>query len=66
MKDQEKMSDQRMVDFLSMHLPLAPEEKQALVQAPDSASRADTLLTVTRMAARVSEDASAHAVGTRH
>jgi Lon protease-like protein len=62
----DKMSDHSMVDFLSMHLPLAPEEKQALLQAPDPATRAETLLTITRMAAQVSEEASAQAGGTRH
>ena len=47
----EKMSDEHMVDFLAMHLPLTPEEKQLLVEAPDTAARARDLMAVTRMAA---------------
>lgn len=47
----EKMSDVHMVDFLAMHLPLTPEEKQLLVEAPDTAARARDLMAVTRMAA---------------
>ena len=62
----EEMSDQRMVDFLAMHLPLAPEEKQALLQAPDSGARAETLLAVTRMATLAPDLAPAPAGATRH
>jgi len=58
----EKMSDARMVDFLAMHLPLSPEEKQALVEAPDAAARARSLMAVTRMAAVADSGAGA----TRH
>lgn len=47
----EKMSDERMVDFLAMHLPLAPEEKQLLVEAEDPSARARDLMAVARMAA---------------
>ncbi len=42
----------RMVDFLAMHLPLAPEEKQALLEAPGPGQRARDLVTVTTMAVR--------------
>jgi len=47
----EKMSDDHMVDFLAMHLPLTPQEKQLLLEAPDTAARARDLMAVTRMAA---------------
>lgn len=46
-----KMSDEHMVDFLAMHLPLTPEEKQLLLEAPETAARARDLMAVTRMAA---------------
>ncbi len=58
----EKMADARMVDFLSMHLPLAPEEKQLLLEAPDAVRRARDLMAVTEMAARQ----GAGEGGTRH
>jgi len=62
----EKMSDQRMVDFLAMHLPLSPEEKQALLQAPDSRVRAQTLLAITRMAALAPDHPPPRTGGLRH
>lgn len=52
-----KMSDDHMVDFLAMHLPLTPEEKQLLLEAPDTAARARDLMAVTRMAAGGESDA---------
>jgi Lon protease-like protein len=45
----EKMPDASMVDFLCMHLPLASEEKQALVEAVDAQERVQRLMAVTQM-----------------
>lgn len=58
----EKMSDGQMVDFLSMHLPLSLEDKQALVEATDPPSRAASLMALTRMASAEPPGAGA----TRH
>lgn len=52
----EKMPDAQMVDFLSMHLPLAPEEKQALVEAMDAGDRVQRLMALTQMAVPGSVD----------
>lgn len=41
-----------MIDFLSMNLPFSVEEKQALLEAEDGASRAQMLTAVAEMAAR--------------
>ena len=39
-----------LIDSLSMVCPFAPEEKQALLEAPDLANRAETLVTLMRFA----------------
>ncbi|MGI9334616.1 MAG: LON peptidase substrate-binding domain-containing protein [Gammaproteobacteria bacterium] len=41
-----------MIDFLSMNLPFSDEEKQALLEAEDGASRAQMLTAVVEMGAR--------------
>ena len=43
-------SDRYLVDFLSMNLPFSNEEKQALLEAPDTTVRCRMLLTIVRMA----------------
>ena len=52
----ERMPGGRMVDFLSMHLPLTPEEKQALLEASDPDVRAEALFTITDMALGAGSD----------
>ena len=56
------MPDHRVVDFLCMHLPFAPEEKQSLLEAPDTRTRAAVLVTVVQMVVRTDVDAG----NTRH
>ena len=58
----DKLSDPGLVDFLSTHLPLSPEDKQLLVEAADVESRAQSLLAVAGMAASAPGEAPA----TRH
>jgi Lon protease-like protein len=47
----DKMSDERAVNFLSMHLPFTPPEKQALLEAASVEDRNKVLLAVASMAA---------------
>ena len=62
----DKMPDNRVVDFLSMHLPLEPEEKQALLEAPDTGTRATTLVTAAQMAVRTNREGGVEGGSTRH
>ncbi|MGH7068334.1 MAG: LON peptidase substrate-binding domain-containing protein [Acetobacteraceae bacterium] len=45
----EALPDERLVGALCMLCPLPPTEKQALLEAPTEAARAETLLTLLRM-----------------
>ena len=58
----EKKADCYFVDFLSMNLPFSCEERQALLEAPDTAQRCQTLLTIVRMAVVADSDSGT----TRH
>lgn len=50
-----EMPDDALVTTLAMVCPFDPAEKQALLEAPDAAARADTLLTLLRMGAHTAE-----------
>jgi len=47
----DEMPDEALVSTLAMVCPFDPAEKQALLEAPDTADRASTLLTLLRMGA---------------
>ncbi|HUG63343.1 MAG TPA: LON peptidase substrate-binding domain-containing protein [Methylomirabilota bacterium] len=49
-----KASTEALVNALSMMSPFGPPEKQALLEAPDLKTRADTLVAITEIAARTS------------
>ena len=51
----DEMPDNTLVSTLSMVCPFDPAEKQALLEAPGTAERADTLLTLLRMGAHAAE-----------
>ena len=51
----EQVPTAKAVDFLAMNLPFAPNEKQALLEARDGASRWQALLAITRMASSSSQ-----------
>ncbi len=51
----DEMPDEALVSTLSMVCPFDPAEKQALLEAPDTADRASTLLTLLRMGAHTVE-----------
>ncbi|ODN70893.1 LON peptidase substrate-binding domain-containing protein [Methylobrevis pamukkalensis] len=46
----ERASNEALVNALSMMSPFGPAEKQALLEAPDLKTRADTLVAITEMA----------------
>jgi uncharacterized protein len=48
----DRASTEALVNALSMMSPFGPPEKQALLEAPDLKSRADTLVAITEFAAR--------------
>ena len=51
------VSDESLVNALSMMSPYGPAEKQALLEAPDLRARAETLIAITEIhLARESED----------
>ena len=53
----QKAGNETLVNALSMMSPYGPAEKQALLEAPDLKSRADTLIAITEMAlARDADD----------
>jgi uncharacterized protein len=52
----EDMADDELIVTLSMVCPFGPAEKQALLEAQDSAARADTLLALLRMGAHAMRD----------
>ena len=53
----QRAGDETLVNALSMMSPYGPAEKQALLEAPDLKSRAETLIAITEMAlARDKED----------
>lgn len=55
----EKASTEQLINTLSMMSPYGPAEKQALLEAPDLATRADTLVAITEVTlARAVEGAS--------
>jgi Lon protease-like protein len=57
----EGMSDEILISTLAMICPLAPNEKQALLEAPDLAARATMLMTLLEMASLPpSEGAARH------
>ena len=47
----ESMADETLISTLAMICPLPPNEKQALLEAPDLAARADMLITLLEMSA---------------
>ena len=49
-KTVERASNEVLVNTLSMLSPYGPAEKQALLEAPDLATRASTLIAVTELA----------------
>lgn len=51
----DEMPDEALVSTLSMVCPFDPAEKQALLEAPTTADRASTLLTLLRMGAHTAE-----------
>lgn len=51
----DEMPDEALVSTLSMVCPFDPAEKQALLEAPNTADRASTLLTLLRMGAHTVE-----------
>ncbi len=51
----DEMPDEALVSTLSMVCPFDPAEKQALLEAPSTADRAATLLTLLRMGAHTAE-----------
>ncbi len=51
----DEMPDDALVSTLAMVCPFDPAEKQALLEAPDTADRAGTLLTLLRMGAHTAE-----------
>ncbi len=51
----DEMPDEALVSTLAMVCPFDPAEKQALLEAPDTANRASTLLTLLRMGAHSAE-----------
>ena len=51
----DEMPDDALVSTLAMVCPFDPAEKQALLEAPGTAERADTLLTLLRMGAHTAE-----------
>ncbi len=51
----DEMPDEALVSTLSMVCPFDPAEKQALLEAPNTADRAATLLTLLRMGAHTAE-----------
>ena len=55
----EDMSDETLISTLAMICPLAPNEKQALLEAPDLATRAAMLMTLLEMASVPSGDGNA-------
>ena len=54
-----EMPDAALVVTLAMVCPFEPPEKQALLEAPTAADRADTLLTLLRMGAHVADSGGA-------
>lgn len=52
----EKTQDDRLVTSLAMVCPFAPSEKQALLEAPTLAERADTMLAILRLALLEADD----------
>jgi len=59
----ETADDATLVDLLSMILPFAPEEKQALLEAPAIAARAEALIALLRFTTRAAIEPDP---GTRH
>jgi Lon protease-like protein len=55
----ESMADETLVATLTMICPFAPNEKQALLEAPDLASRAEMLMALLEMAAMPPADGNA-------
>jgi Lon protease-like protein len=51
----DEMPDEALISTLAMVCPFDPAEKQALLEAPDTANRASTLLTLLRMGAHSAE-----------
>ncbi len=51
----DEMPDEALISTLAMVCPFDPAEKQALLEAPDTADRASTLLTLLRMGAHSAE-----------
>ena len=51
----DEMPDEALISTLAMVCPFDPAEKQALLEAPDTANRASTLLTLLRMGAYSAE-----------
>jgi Lon protease-like protein len=49
-----RASTESLVNALSMMSPFGPPEKQALLEAPDLKTRADTLVAIAEIAARSS------------
>ena len=48
-KASDKASNEALVNALSMMSPYGPAEKQALLEAPDLKSRAETLIAITEV-----------------
>lgn len=55
----EQMSDEELVTTLSMVCPFDPAEKQALLEAPGPAERAQTLFALLQMGSAASDDGAA-------
>ena len=51
-------SNERLVNALSILSPYGPEEKQALLEAPDLRARAETLVALAEMELRATDDGS--------
>lgn len=54
----DKMPDERVVNFLAMHLPFASQEKQALLEAKDVEARYQVLIAVATMASPSAAESS--------
>jgi len=54
----DRMPDERVVNFLAMHLPFSPQEKQALLEAGDVQARYQVLMSVTFMASSADADST--------
>ncbi len=58
----ERSSNERLINALAMMSPYGPEEKQALLEAPDLRTRAETLVALAEMELAATDDGSGTAL----